>query len=94
MIRIDGVIIGNYRCNLSGADLNRAYRIPSESQHPTVYHLKELIAGFRRSRRIVLAVDFHGHSNKMNSFIYGCHNNDKPDLRFQVLNLHPFAIQP
>lgn len=25
MLNIDGVIVGNYRCNLSGADLNRQY---------------------------------------------------------------------
>jgi len=25
MLNIDGVIIGNYRCNLSGADLNRQW---------------------------------------------------------------------
>jgi hypothetical protein len=25
MLNIDGVIVGNYRCNLSGADLNRQW---------------------------------------------------------------------
>lgn len=25
MLNIDGVIIGNYRCNLTGADLNRQW---------------------------------------------------------------------
>jgi cytosolic carboxypeptidase protein 2/3 len=25
MLNVDGVIVGNYRCNLSGADLNRQW---------------------------------------------------------------------
>jgi murein tripeptide amidase MpaA len=28
MINVDGVIYGNYRCSLSGVDLNRTYKHP------------------------------------------------------------------
>lgn len=30
MLNPDGVIHGNYRCNLAGVDLNRRWRNPSE----------------------------------------------------------------
>jgi hypothetical protein len=40
MLNIDGVIIGNYRCNLSGADLNRQWIEPSKKSHPTIYYTK------------------------------------------------------
>lgn len=40
---VSGVIEGNYRCSLSGADLNRHYLNPSPVRHPTVYHLKKVI---------------------------------------------------
>jgi len=30
MLNPDGVIIGNYRCSLDGADLNRNFRYPSK----------------------------------------------------------------
>ena len=30
MINVDGVINGNYRCSLSGQDLNRRYKNPSK----------------------------------------------------------------
>lgn len=43
MLNIDGVIIGNYRCNLSGADLNRQWIEPSKKSHPSIYYTKMVI---------------------------------------------------
>lgn len=43
MLNIDGVIVGNYRCNLSGADLNRQWIEPSKKAHPIIYFTKMLI---------------------------------------------------
>ena len=40
MLNIDGVIVGNYRCNLSGADLNRQWIQPSKKLHPSIYYTK------------------------------------------------------
>lgn len=42
MLNIDGVINGNYRCNLAGFDLNRQYINPTKQQHPTIYNLKNV----------------------------------------------------
>jgi len=50
MLNIDGVIIGNYRCNLSGADLNRQYIEPSKKAHPTIYFAKQLIKSVKAER--------------------------------------------
>jgi hypothetical protein len=36
MINPDGVIVGNFRTNLTGEDLNRRYDTPSKAFHPTV----------------------------------------------------------
>ena len=36
MLNIDGVIHGNYRCSLIGADLNRRWKKPNEILHPTI----------------------------------------------------------
>lgn len=36
MINPDGVVVGNFRTNLSGEDLNRRYDTPSRAFHPTV----------------------------------------------------------
>ncbi len=43
MLNPDGVIIGNYRCNLSLVDLNRQWIDPNKKLHPTIYHTKQLI---------------------------------------------------
>jgi len=37
-----GVILGNYRCNLSGHDLNRAYPEPDATLHPEICTIKKL----------------------------------------------------
>lgn len=44
MLNPDGVINGNYRCSLAGCDLNWWWKTPSKVLHPTIYHLKQMIA--------------------------------------------------
>ena len=76
MLNPDGVIHGNYRCGLAGADLNRRWRAPSKTLHPTIYHAKRMIKGFARERSLELLCDLHGHSRRKNVFMYG---NPSPD---------------
>jgi hypothetical protein len=40
MLNPDGVIVGNYRCSLTGADLNRTYRRARPELYPTIAALK------------------------------------------------------
>ena len=40
MLNIDGVVNGNYRCDLSAVDLNRQWNIAQKTQHPTIFHSK------------------------------------------------------
>jgi murein tripeptide amidase MpaA len=46
MLNPDGVILGNYRCSVTGVDLNRQWAEPHETNHPTVFHLKRLMRGY------------------------------------------------
>ena len=46
MINPDGVINGNYRCSLSGNDLNRRYKVPNRVLHPTIHSIKKLCKEF------------------------------------------------
>jgi murein tripeptide amidase MpaA len=39
----DGVINGNYRCCLSGQDLNRRWKAPNRVIHPVNFAVKKLI---------------------------------------------------
>ncbi|KAJ3200124.1 Cytosolic carboxypeptidase 2 [Dinochytrium kinnereticum] len=78
MLNPDGVIIGNYRCNVLGYDLNRQWRKPSEwssKNTPEIHAIKSMITRTSSAREIVLYCDLHGHNRKQGIFIYGCHNN-------------------
>lgn len=72
MLNPDGVILGNYRCNSIGVDLNRRWPNPSKLLHPTIYYAKMHAKQCNDSHQILLFSDFHGHSRKKNVFMYGC----------------------
>ena len=40
MINVDGVIYGNFRCDMGGADLNRRWKEPCKYLHPQVFSIK------------------------------------------------------
>ena len=64
----------SHRCGLSGDDLNRRWRSPSEKLHPSIYHAKGALSYIKQAlnKDIFLYCDFHGHSRKKNMFLYGC----------------------
>mmetsp|Transcript_47264 Transcript_47264/g.34556 ORF Transcript_47264/g.34556 Transcript_47264/m.34556 type:complete len:275 (-) Transcript_47264:1306-2130(-) len=68
----DGVIQGNYRCNLLGVDLNRRWINPSKLLHPTIYYGKMLAKSLQADHSVLMFLDLHGHSRKRNVFMYGC----------------------
>lgn len=74
----DGVINGNYRCSLSGQDLNRQWQDPSRTLHPTIFYTKMMLKRFQQDRDIFLYCDLHGHSRKKNIFMYGCDSAKAP----------------
>ena len=83
MLNPDGVIYGNYRCSLLGADLNRRWLAPNRILHPTIYHAKRLLQMVSEEREVVLFCDMHGHSMRKNVFVYGCCN--KQDKKTSAL---------
>jgi murein tripeptide amidase MpaA len=72
MLNPDGVIVGSYRCSLSGLDLNRQWQTPSIKLAPEIYAMKEMVKKTLECREIQLFVDVHGHSRQKNLFVYGC----------------------
>jgi hypothetical protein len=67
----DGVINGNYRCSLSGQDLNRRWKNPNKLIHPVIWSVKRFVRQFAKEREVVLYCDLHGHSRRKNIFMYG-----------------------
>lgn len=79
MLNPDGVINGNYRCSLAGCDLNRKWKNPSRTLHPTIYNAKKMILNLNNERGMVFFCDLHGHSRKKDIFMYGCHDQNEPE---------------
>ncbi len=99
MVNPDGVIVGNYRTNMAGNDLNRKYHAPDERLHPTVCAIKKIVHSIcfpdgeveegvvPDEDKVFAFIDMHGHSRKKNVFVYGPYyplHNDKY-LRMRVL---------
>ena len=88
MLNPDGVINGNYRCSLVGADLNRRWKNPQASLHPIIYQFKRVIKNTATNYEIDLICDLHGHSRKKNIFMYGCNFKRAP----QICKLFPYIL--
>jgi len=72
MMNIDGVIAGNYRCCLSGQDLNRKFTDTDIKMFPIILAIKKLIGEYKVQKKDIFGyIDLHGHSTKKCSFIYG-----------------------
>lgn len=71
MLNPDGVRRGHSRVDGNGVDLNRMYRNPSHTQHPSVFALKSLLLQLIRDDRLALYIDLHAHANKRSTFLYG-----------------------
>ena len=52
MINVDGVIYGNFRCDITGVDLNRRWKDPSRIFHPQIYQIKKKIAEYQRKYKV------------------------------------------
>ena len=72
MLNPDGVVVGNYRCSLSGFDLNRQWIAPNGRHFPEIKAVKQMIKSTAESREISFYCDFHGHSRAKSAFMYGC----------------------
>lgn len=92
MLNPDGVIVGNTRCNLAGADLNRQYKHCVKEAFPSVFFVKEMIAKLIEDNvRIILYCDLHAHSRKYNMFMYGCENRKKSH-KYLKEQIFPFML--
>jgi len=64
MINVDGVTLGNYRCNFHGVDLNRVWQSEDSRRHPEVGFVKSELRKLMKKLEVELLIDMHGHSNK------------------------------
>jgi murein tripeptide amidase MpaA len=67
----DGVVVGNFRTNIIGDDLNRRYLKPSGKFHPSVFSLIKKVEAIKLRKKVCMFLDLHGHSTRTNVFTYG-----------------------
>lgn len=78
LLNPEGVLCGNFRSSFTGTDLNRRWDQPDEILHSQIFYLKTLMKKLStEGKKILVFCDFHGHSRKNNSFIYGCNKAAK-----------------
>jgi murein tripeptide amidase MpaA len=85
MLNPDGVVLGNYRCSLSGQDLNRQWVGATARLFPEIFYTKQMLHKTLASRNIFMFMDVHGHSRKKNLFMYGCHNKNTDKRNIEKL---------
>ena len=77
MVNVDGVIYGNFRCDLSGMDLNRCWKYPNKLIHPQIIAIKEEITRLSIQQEIACCLDMHSHSKDYNIFAYCCKTDNE-----------------
>jgi len=67
----DGVVIGNYRANLAGVNLNRVWDDPDPATEPEVRAVHDEILRFvEAGGEVAFFVDLHAHSTIRRNFFY------------------------
>ncbi|XP_012876998.1 PREDICTED: cytosolic carboxypeptidase 3 [Dipodomys ordii] len=61
MLNPDGVIVGNYRCSLSGRDLNRNYTSLVKESFPAVWYTRNMIHRMKSSSSVAKLIDVLGN---------------------------------
>jgi hypothetical protein len=77
MVNVDGVIYGNFRCDLAGNDLNRNWKNPLQTIHPQVFGIKAELEKLSERNGIFLCLDLHTHSKEFGAFAYCCVESEK-----------------
>lgn len=73
MLNPDGVVMGNYRTSLFGKDLNRLFRAKETTLLPEIEMAREVFEHYCEfyKKKMLLFLDYHGHSSKKNGFVLG-----------------------
>lgn len=68
MVNVDGVILGNFRTNVKGSDVNREFNLNLKAKSSESRCVREVQES---CPPVLIYMDFHGHSMQKGVFIYG-----------------------
>lgn len=80
MVNPDGIVIGNYRCNTQGKDMNRCFWADDDPEAKVWLTEVEIIRSFlkenfppsdpEKHQLFQMFLDIHAHSSQKSIFIY------------------------
>lgn len=71
MLNPDGVALGNYRCSVTGYDLNRHWRDTNPWAQPGLHAVKTYLVQLEKEAQVDFCIDIHAHSLASGAFMYG-----------------------
>jgi hypothetical protein len=71
MINPDGVVLGHYRTDSNGVNLNRCYDRPSAEYHPAICGIRDMFHELSKTVLLHLYVDLHAHAALRGCFMFG-----------------------
>ena len=73
MLNPDGVVAGNFRTSLYGKDLNRLFKSKETTLLPEIEMARTVFTHYSDlyKRKLLLFLDYHGHSARKNAFVLG-----------------------
>ena len=90
MLNPDGVALGNYRCSVTGYDLNRHWRDTNPWAQPGLHAVKTYLAQLEKEAQVDFCIDIHAHSLASGAFMYG---NVAEDQETQLDQLWVFDLK-
>lgn len=70
ILNVDGVVLGNYRTNAYGYDLNRYWHCENNLKLPEINCFKRFVYNVQKKQEIALILDLHGHNKKYLYYLY------------------------
>ena len=80
VLNLDGVARGYWRSDTEGCNLNRVYKEPSETLHPTIYAAKKRLEYYTDKKNLFMFLDLHAHANKKACFVFGNNTSEEEEL--------------
>src|SRR3990167_4559049 len=98
ILNVDGVLVGNSRCSVSGQDLLSVWSKPDRYLHPEVYYTKKLIKQLQQHGNVIFFTEFRSDPSMKGCKVQGNQlgQDRRPPREFPCLlseNVNYFSLE-